>query len=67
MHDDGLSGIQGTDQWYYRSTSNRSSSWAGVNELYAFLIRSNPSDSNLGPYAVEREVTYANAYIGDIV
>lgn len=67
MHDDGKSGIQGTDQWYYRSTANRSSSWAGVNQLYTFLTRSNPSNSNKGPYATEKELTYANAFTGDIV
>ncbi len=67
MHDNGKSGIQGTDQWYYRSTANRSSSWAGVKELYTFLTRSNPSDSNIGPYATEKTLTYANAYTGDIV
>lgn len=67
LHDNGSSGITGTDQWYYRSTSNRSSSWAGVNQLYSFLTRSNPSDSNIGPYATEKTLTYANAYTGDIV
>ena len=67
MHDNGKSGIQGTDQWYYRDTANRSSSWAGVNQLYEFLTRSNPGDSNIGPYATEKEVTYANAFTGDIV
>lgn len=67
MHDDGLSGIQGTDQWYYRSTANRSSSWAGVNQLYTFLTRSNPSDTNKGPYATEKDLTYANAFLGDVV
>lgn len=67
MHDDGDSGITGTDQWYFRSTSNRSSSWAGVNQLYAFLVRSNPSDTNIGPYAEERELVYTNVYEGDIV
>lgn len=67
MHDNGKSGITGTDQWYYRSTSNRSSSWSGVNELYSFLTRKNPSDTNKGPYATEKALTYDNAYLGDIV
>jgi hypothetical protein len=37
QYDPGTSGITSTTYWYYRSTSNRSSSWAGVNELYSFL------------------------------
>ena len=67
LHDDGGSGIVGTDQWYYRSLANRSSSWAGVNQLYQFLTRSNPGSSNKGPYGTLLDLTYANAYTGDIV
>lgn len=67
LHDDGGSGIVGTDQWYYRSLANRSSSWAGVNQLKLFLVRSNPSSSNIGPYAEEVTLNYANAFYGDVV
>lgn len=67
LHDKGQSGITGSDQWYYRDLSNRSSSWSGVNELYQFLTRSNPGNSNKGPYGTEKALTYANAYTGDIV
>ena len=38
MYDSGISGITGTTYWYFRSTANRSSPWAGVNELFSFLI-----------------------------
>lgn len=67
LHDDGGSGITGTDQWYYRSSANRSSSWAGVNQLYQFLTRSNPGNSNKGPYGTLKTLSYANAFLGDIV
>lgn len=67
MHDNGQNGITGTDQWYFRNTSNRSSSWAGVNQLYEFLTRSNPGNSNIGPYATKKSLTYNNASIGDVV
>ncbi len=67
MKKSGSSGIQGTDYWYYKDSGNRSSSWAGVNELYTFLTRSNPSSDNKGPYAKEKNLTYENAKIGDIV
>lgn len=66
-YDKGKSGIQGVDQWYFRSTANRSSSWSGVNELYSFLTRLNPSDTSKGPFAVTKELSYTNAYVGDIV
>ncbi|MFJ7917371.1 MULTISPECIES: amidase domain-containing protein [unclassified Lysinibacillus] len=67
LKDNGQSGIVGTNQWYYRSTANRSSSWAGVNELYSFLTRSNPGTSNIGPYVTEKALTWANGFRGDIV
>ena len=67
LHDDGESGIVGSDQWYYRNLSNRSSSWAGVNQLYQFLTRSNPGNNSIGPYGTEKDLTYANAFLGDIV
>lgn len=67
LHDKGRSGIVGTDQWYYRSLSNRSSSWAGVNELYDFLTRKNPGNNNIGPYGTKKALTYENAFLGDIV
>lgn len=67
MHDDGGSGIVGTDQWYYRNNSNRSSSWAGVTQLHEFLTRSNPGDNNIGPYVEEKDLNYQNAFTGDIV
>ncbi|MGF7050759.1 hypothetical protein J2T13_005309 [Paenibacillus sp. DS2015] len=67
LHDDGGSGIVGTGQWYYRSSANRSSSWAGVDQLYQFLTRSNPSNTNIGPYGTSKTLTYANAFLGDIV
>ena len=66
-YDKGKNGIQGVDQWYFRNTANRSSSWSGVNELYSFLTRSNPSDTSKGPFAVTKELSYTNAYVGDIV
>ncbi|MFJ3388647.1 amidase domain-containing protein [Lysinibacillus sp. NPDC086135] len=42
-------------------------SWAGVNELYSFLTRSNPGTSNIGPYVTEKALTWANGFRGDIV
>ena len=67
MHDDGASGITGTNQWYFRNINNRSSSWSGVDQLKQFLTRSNPGSNNVGPYAEVKELTYANAYYGDLV
>lgn len=32
------SGIAGSNYWFYRSASDRSSSWTGVNELRSFLL-----------------------------
>ncbi|HHY26960.1 MAG TPA: hypothetical protein GX523_09515, partial [Desulfitobacterium dehalogenans] len=57
VYDTGGSGISSTG-WYYRDMNNRSSSWAGVNELYTFLTTnrtpntpsgiSNPYTNNIG-------------------
>ena len=35
--------------------------------MYSFLTRSNPSDTSKGPFAVTKELSYTNAYVGDIV
>ena len=43
------SGIMNYPDWYYRSSYDRSPSWAGVDELYAFLI----ANEGVGPYAIE--------------
>lgn len=47
--------------WYYRSSSDRTASWSGVQFLYDFLMR----NKGAGPYA--REVTRQEAQPGDIV
>ncbi len=39
--------------WYYLSVNNRSPSWAGVNELYDFLI----NNDGVGPRAVEIDLS----------
>ena len=39
------SSITGSNYWYYRSINERSSSWAGVNELRTFLV----NNSSQGP------------------
>lgn len=36
VYDTGKSGIQGSG-WYFRNSSNRSSSWSGVSNLYNFI------------------------------
>ena len=43
------SGVMNYPGWYYRSSYDRSPSWAGVDELYAFLI----ANQGVGPYASE--------------
>lgn len=65
MNDKGYSGIQGTNQWYFRSIKNRSTSWSGVSQLYVFLTRK----SNLftGPSATEKKFSYNNSYLGDVI
>lgn len=47
--------------WYYRSSSDRSASWTGVNYLYNFLV----NNKSVGPYAYV--VTREEAMPGDIV
>lgn len=47
--------------WYYRSSSDRSASWTGVNYLYNFLI----SNKSVGPYA--HVATQDEVMPGDIV
>ena len=65
LHDNGQNGITGTDQWYFRDNGNRSSSWAGVGELYTFLTRSNHNDYDISPYAYDMGIY--NASLGDII
>lgn len=43
VHDTGGSGISSTG-WYYRSGSNRSSSWSGVPQLYDYLVNNTVSN-----------------------
>lgn len=47
--------------WFYRSASDRTASWTGVEYLYAFLV----NNRSVGPYA--RVVPRAEAQPGDIV
>lgn len=47
--------------WFYRSVSNRSAAWTGVEYLYRFLI----NNQGIGPFA--QEVSQAEAKPGDIV
>ena len=47
--------------WYYRSISDRSASWTGVEYLFRFLV----TNRSLGPYA--RTVSRREARQGDIV
>ncbi len=47
--------------WYYRSASDRTSSWVGVEYLYRFLT----SNKGNGPYA--ERVEWTNAEVGDVV
>lgn len=47
--------------WYYRSSSDRSASWTGVNYLYNFLV----NNKSVGPFA--HVVTQAEVMPGDIV
>ena len=47
--------------WYYRSLSDRSASWTGVEYLYNFLI----SNTSVGPYATE--VPQEEIQPGDII
>ena len=47
--------------WYYRSSSDRTPSWTGVEYLYRFLV----NNRSVGPYA--REVRAQDVQIGDLV
>ena len=47
--------------WYYRSSSDRTASWSGVQYLYQFLI----NNRSVGPYA--RVVSQNEVEPGDIV
>ena len=47
--------------WYYRSVSDRTPSWTGVEYLYNFLV----NNQGIGPYA--RVVSQGEAEPGDIV
>lgn len=47
--------------WYYRSISDRTASWSGVEYLYRFLI----NNRSIGPFA--HEVSHNKALPGDIV
>ncbi len=47
--------------WHYRSVSDRSASWTGVEYLYNFLT----SNTSVGPYA--REVPQEEIQTGDII
>ncbi len=47
--------------WFYRSASDRTASWTGVEYLYNFLV----SNASVGPYG--REVSQLEAEPGDIV
>lgn len=47
--------------WYYRSSSDRTPSWTGVEYLYNYLI----TNDRIGPFA--KEVNESQAEIGDIV
>lgn len=47
--------------WYYRSSSNRTASWTGVEYLYRFLV----NNRSVGPYA--RSVSHSEVQPGDIV
>ncbi|MBR5540272.1 MAG: amidase domain-containing protein [Clostridia bacterium] len=47
--------------WYYRSSSDRTPSWTGVEYLYRFLI----NNRSIGPYA--REVGAGEVQVGDLV
>ena len=47
--------------WFYRSASDRTASWTGVEYLYNFLVNNN----FVGPYA--EEVPQREVQIGDVV
>lgn len=47
--------------WYYRTSSDRTASWSGVEYLYNFLVR----NASVGPFA--REVAWREVLPGDLV
>ncbi|BAE83178.1 hypothetical protein DSY1389 [Desulfitobacterium hafniense Y51] len=65
VYDTGGSGISGTG-WYFRSESNRSSSWSGVPELYNFLI-SNTHPNTPAGYSYAYSNNPGLWSVGDIV
>jgi len=56
MYSSSSSGITGPSRWYYRNLSNRSSSWAGVNQLYEFLTRNKSGYGPAGTWANFKDV-----------
>lgn len=57
----GVMNFTPTTGWFYRSASDRSAAWAGVEYLYRFLIK----NKSVGPYA--HLVPLSEAQPGDIV
>lgn len=55
-------GFEMQPNWFYSSLNKRSSSWTGVNELYAFLIT---NTTNFGPKG--KIVSIEKVEVGDIV
>lgn len=47
INDTGGTGIRSTG-WYYRSLSNRSSSWSGVEELYSYMTTNKKANTAAG-------------------
>lgn len=64
VYDTGNSGISSTG-WYYRSLSNRSSSWSGVTNLHDFVT----SNTTKGPggYSYPYSTKPGDLHVGDIV
>ncbi len=56
------SGITGSSYWYYKNSSNRSSSWTGVNQLRTFLL----NNKTKGPSG-SISSTFAALDSGDII
>lgn len=62
----GIMNYTPTFGWYYRSTSNRTASWTGVEDFYNFLIGNEKRIGNgAGPFA--EDVTADKIEIGDII
>lgn len=54
--------------WHYNSASDRSPSWAGVNQLYAFLTNNiviNRIGEGYGPFAEEQAIEKLD--VGDLI